>query len=315
MLLLNCQNQSKSCLSFILLLFLKKQLQLFCHIVRYQLFSALYIVCEIDFWGEKKRQIVAINNSNNKSINCILYFHKQHNVLLITALFIRLRRERQLLRVSKEAQSPTEQPVVQLLVHWRAAFWQGGCTAQSWPDLQSKPGHWCYGREEGSCSALGVRKPPHLKRRSHSAHPSWELTSGPSAQPPSSVPMTCAVCMVWGRPPCALGASSPTRASLLPLVGRRWHWGGDLQMSSAMRLCLLPTIIITIYMKGPQKLQRGILNVENSIEIFRIFFQFIHIYIFYGHYRVFRRAFFFSPTETLFPASIATSVFIALTHW
>lgn len=177
MLLLNCQNQSKSCLSFILLLFLKKQLQLFCHIVRYQLFSALYIVCEIDFWGEKKRQIVAINNSNNKSINCILYFHKQHNVLLITALFIRLRRERQLLRVSKEAQSPTEQPVVQLLVHWRAAFWQGGCTAQSWPDLQSKPGHWCYGREEGSCSALGVRKPPHLKRRSHSAHPSWELRS------------------------------------------------------------------------------------------------------------------------------------------
>lgn len=148
MLLLNCQNQSKSCLSFILLLFLKKQLQLFCHIVRYQLFSALYIVCEIDFWGEKKRQIVAINNSNNKSINCILYFHKQHNVLLITALFIGLRRERQLLRVSKEAQSPTEQPVVQLLVHWRAAFWQGGCTAQSWPDLQSKPGRWCYGREE-----------------------------------------------------------------------------------------------------------------------------------------------------------------------
>lgn len=80
MLLLNCQKPSKSSLSSILLLFFFFKLKLFCHIMRYQLFSAVYIVYEPDFWGQK-------TNHGNKSktlINCIWYFHKQHTVLLIT---------------------------------------------------------------------------------------------------------------------------------------------------------------------------------------------------------------------------------------
>lgn len=48
--------------------------------MRFQLFSAVYIVCEPDFWGQKTNY----GNKSKELINRLWYFHKQHSVLLIT---------------------------------------------------------------------------------------------------------------------------------------------------------------------------------------------------------------------------------------
>lgn len=166
---------------------------------------------------------------------------------------------------------PAEQSVVLPLVHWRAAFlWCCRGAALLSPDLisswSSAVGTVGGKSSAGSCSSLGVRKPAHLKQHSRSAHPSWELTSGPSAH--------------VGPIPCALGASGTARALLLPLVGRSGIEVGTSKatMSSAMRLCLLPKNNDNNIHERFSEIAAWNTYIENSIVILRIFISSIFIY-------------------------------------
>lgn len=180
--------------------------------------------------GKKKRQILAINN-NNKSINCILYFHKQHNVLLITALLSYLE-ENDSSYVSEEAHSPRWvvcRSAISSLKGSIPLVLQGGCTAQPWPDLQLKLSCWHCGREE-QCRQL--------------QQPGCEETCTPEAafsQCPSKLGAHLRSLCTCRTHTLCFGSFRHCKGIAAATRGQKWHWGGNLQSHHVFSYETVPT--------------------------------------------------------------------------
>lgn len=206
--------------------------------------------------GKKKRQILAINNNNNKSINCILYFHKQHNVLLITALLSYLE-ENDSSYVSEEAHSPRwavcRSAISSLKEGQHSAGAAGGlhCSALTWSPVeaqllalwegravQAAAATWVWGNLHTWSSILAVPiqagSSPQVPLHMSDPYPVlWEL---PALQGHCCCHSWAEVALRWGppKPPCL----------------QLWD------------CAYFPRIMITIYMKDSQKLQHGILTLK-----------------------------------------------------